>query len=67
MRYTAFVKRKPVSRVKTKNREKYALWLDNDALARLRDYQEQVGVPVSESIRRAVDAYLKMFPKKSSK
>jgi hypothetical protein len=59
------VKRKPATLVKTKNREKYALWLDNAALAGLREYQERVGVPVSESIRRAVDAYLKTLPKKS--
>jgi len=48
---------------KTKDREKYALWLDNAALKALREYQERVGVPVSESIRRAVDAYIKTLPK----
>ena len=42
---------------KTTDREKYALWLDKGPLTRLRDYQEAVGVPVSESIRRAIDAY----------
>ena len=41
------------------NREKYALWLDNDSLKFLRQYQEVVGVTVSESIRRAVKAYVK--------
>ena len=61
------MKRKPATLVKTKNREKYALYLDNAALAQLRAYQDEVGVPVSESIRRAVDAYLKTLPKKSSK
>ena len=48
---------------KSAEREKYALWLDNDSLAALRAYQEQVGVPVSESIRRAVEAYVKTLPK----
>jgi len=44
--------------LKTKNREKYAVWIDNDDLDRLREYQETVGVPVSESVRRAIKAYL---------
>ena len=61
------MKKKPAAFSKTKDREKYAVWLDNAALARLREYQEQVGVPVSESIRRAVDAYLETLPKKSGK
>jgi len=65
--YTQAVKKKPDTLVKTKNREKYALWLDKADLARLREYQEWVGVPVSESIRRAVNAYLETLPKKSPK
>ena len=56
--------RKPVSPVKTKDREKYAVWIDREALARLRQYQEDVGVPVSESIGRAIDAYLEALPRK---
>ena len=44
--------------LKTKKREKYAVWIDNDDLDRLRDYQQRVGVPVAESIRRAIKAYL---------
>src|SRR5271155_5838254 len=32
---------------KTKDREKYAVYLDQKDLQRLREYQEQVGVPVS--------------------
>ena len=48
---------------KSAEREKYALWLDNDSLKALRQYQEDVGVPVSESIRRAVEAYVKTLPK----
>lgn len=56
--------RKLVSSVKTKDREKYAVWIDREALAQLRQYQEDVGVPVSESIRRAIDAYLDALPKK---
>ena len=44
---------------KTEDREKYAVYLDKDSLKVLRQYQQDVGVPVSESIRRAVVAYLK--------
>ena len=44
--------------LKTKNREKYAVWIDNDDLERLREYQQTVGVPVSESVRRAIKKYL---------
>jgi hypothetical protein len=46
--------------LKTKNREKYAVWIDNDDLERLREYQQTVGVPVSESVRRAIKAYLEL-------
>ena len=44
--------------LKTKNREKYAVWIDNYDLGRLREYQQTVGVPVSESVRRAIKVYL---------
>jgi hypothetical protein len=44
---------------KTENREKLAVWIDLPDLAKLRALQERVGVPVSESIRRAVAEYLK--------
>jgi hypothetical protein len=44
--------------LKTKKREKYAVWIDNDDLDRLREYQRTVGVPVSESVRRAIKAHL---------
>ena len=55
--YAEVMKRK--SRfLKTKKREKYAVWIDNDDLDRLREYQKRIGVPVSESIRRAVKVYL---------
>jgi hypothetical protein len=47
--------------LKTKNREKYAVWIDNDDLHRLREYQQTVGVPVSESVRRAIKAYLEIL------
>jgi hypothetical protein len=53
-----------MSPVKTKGREKYAVWIDREPLAKLRQYQEDVGVPVSESIRRAIDAYLETLPRK---
>jgi hypothetical protein len=48
---------------KTETREKYALWLDNSVLKRLRDYQRDVGVPVSVSVRKAIDAYLETLPR----
>jgi hypothetical protein len=48
---------------KTETREKYALWLDNSVLKRLRDYQQDVGVPVSVSVRKAIDAYLETLPR----
>ena len=44
--------------LKTNKREKYAVWIDNHDLDRLREYQERIGVPVSESIRRAVKVYV---------
>jgi hypothetical protein len=44
---------------KTQDREKYAIWLDLGDLRQLREYQAKIGVPVSESIRRAIKAYLK--------
>ena len=47
--------------LKTKNREKYAVWIDNDDLDRLREYQHTVGVPVSESVRRAIKKYLEVL------
>jgi|HubBroStandDraft_6_1064221.scaffolds.fasta_scaffold02308_12 hypothetical protein len=43
----------------SEDREKYAVWLDKDDLAKLRKHQEAIGVPVSESIRRAIKGYLK--------
>jgi hypothetical protein len=50
--------KKPISPTKTEDREKYTLWLDNDVLKRLRQYQEEVGVPVSVSVRKALEAYV---------
>ena len=50
--------------LKTKNREKYAVWIDNDDLDRLRKYQQTVGVPVSERVRRAIKAYLEILAKR---
>ena len=47
--------------LKTKKREKYAVWIDNDDLDRLREYQQTVGVPVSESVRRAIKKYLEVL------
>jgi len=57
--YTLGIVKQNKSRfLKTKDREKYAVWIDNGDLDRLREYQERIGVPVSESIRRAVKAYV---------
>jgi hypothetical protein len=57
--YTLEVMKQNKSRfLKTKNREKYAVWIDNGDLDRLREYQERIGVPVSESIRRAIKVYV---------
>lgn len=52
--------------LKTKKREKYAVWIDNDDLDRLREYQKRVGVPVSESVRRAIKAHLQTLPSRKS-
>jgi hypothetical protein len=40
------------------DKEKYAVYMDRGDLKALRDYQAQIGVPVSESIRRAIRAYV---------
>jgi|HubBroStandDraft_4_1064222.scaffolds.fasta_scaffold2042068_1 hypothetical protein len=50
--------RKETSKTKTAGREKIALWLDRPSLDALREIQRDIGVPVSEQIRRAVTAYL---------
>ena len=52
--------------MKTKRREKYAVWIDNNDLDRLREYQERVGVPVSESVRRAIKEHLKTLVNRKS-
>jgi hypothetical protein len=39
--------------------KKVAFWLKAAQLAKLRAIQKTLGVPVSESIRRAIDQYLK--------
>ena len=57
--YTLEVMKQRKSRfLKTKKREKYAVWIDNDDLDCLKEYQRRIGVPVSESIRRAIKAHL---------
>lgn len=57
--YTLEVMKQNKSRfLKTNKREKYAVWIDNEDLDHLREYQKRIGVPVSESIRRAVKAYV---------
>jgi hypothetical protein len=62
--------RKETSKTKTADREKIALWLDRPSLDTLREIQQDIGVPVSEQIRRAVTAYLQKnsgHPKKPAK
>jgi predicted RNA-binding protein YlxR (DUF448 family) len=44
--------------------KKVAFWLKAEQLAKLRAIQKALGVPVSESIRRAIDQYLKQRTKK---
>jgi hypothetical protein len=46
-------------------KEKYAVYLDRVVLEKLREYQERVGVPVSESIRRAIAAYVETLRKRT--
>ena len=45
-------------------KKKVAFWLNSDQLAKLRAIQKEIGVPVSESIRRAIDLYLEQRGKK---
>ena len=63
-RYAESMKQNKSRLLKTRNREKYAVWIDNDDLDRLREYQQTVGVPVSESVRRAIKAYLDVLAKR---
>jgi hypothetical protein len=51
--------------LKTDEREKVAIWLDNSQLAVLRAIQQNEMIPVSASIRRAIDEYLERRKKKS--
>jgi len=44
--------------------QKVAFWLKAAQLAKLRAIQKEIGVPVSESIRRAIDFYLQQKSKK---
>jgi hypothetical protein len=45
-------------------KQKVAFWLESGQLAKLRAIQKEIGVPVSESIRRAIDLYLQQRAKK---
>ena len=45
-------------------KQKVAFWLESEQLAKLRAIQKEIGVPVSESIRRAIDLYLQQKGKK---
>jgi hypothetical protein len=57
------MKRSPAKEKQAK--EKYAVYMDRGDLRVLREYQEEVGVPVSESIRRAIRAYVTELKTKS--
>ena len=65
--YAGVMKQRKSRFLKTKKREKYAVWIDNDDLDRLREYQQRVGVPVSESVRRAIKAHLETLPNRRAK
>jgi hypothetical protein len=45
-------------KTETRECEKYAVWLDKKALAKLRRLHDRRGISVSELIRRALSAYL---------
>jgi len=45
--------------------KKVAFWLKPEHLVKLRAIQKELGVPVSESIRRAIDQYVKQRKKKN--
>jgi hypothetical protein len=47
--------------------QKVAFWLKSEQLAKLRAIHKEVGVPVSESIRRAIDSYLEQRGKKKKR
>jgi hypothetical protein len=51
--------------MKPGEKEKFAVYLDREDLNKLREYQDRVGVPVSESIRRAIAAYVETLKKKT--
>ena len=57
------MKRSPAK--EKQDKEKYAVYMDCGDLKILRDYQVEVGVPVSESIRRAIRAYAAELKSKS--
>lgn len=51
---------------KTKTRQKYSLYIDDPDLNELKAYEKSVGVPVSESIRRAISCYLETLQRASN-
>jgi Ribbon-helix-helix domain len=52
---------------KTKTRQKYSLYIDDVDLNELKAYEKNVGVPVSESIRRAISCYLQSLQRSSNR
>jgi hypothetical protein len=50
--------------IKTDSREKVAIWLDDKQLAELREIQQTEDVPVSASVRRAINEFLERRSKK---
>jgi hypothetical protein len=46
--------KRDISKTKTADREKIAVWIDRPDLDALRNIQKEIGVPISEQIRRFV-------------
>lgn len=47
-----------------KGNTKITLWVTNEQLARLRQVHEDIGVSISESIRRGINMYLKAIQRR---
>jgi len=50
--------KRQISKTRTMNREKVAIWLDRPDLEALREIQKKIGVPIAEQIRRLVHSGL---------
>jgi predicted DNA-binding protein len=49
--------------MKMRSAQRLALFIESDQISKLRKLSEKTGAPVSELIRRAIDAYLKQRSK----